>query len=378
MVVKVEDKEKQKTEASQQQNLPKDFAVKEEKQLDLSQRTHGEKRFDQINWVLGYIVTFAASVGIAYLFRDSSIKFPFKKKLDDGSKVDQTFSEWTANLNKTISESNLLKGFRNQAGVPEDQKKHFDNVRLGQIITNTLVTFPGGFLMLPFERLLEKNKQSVVRWFNKRTGNEDMVAIGDARTKDHKVSGWGSLLLGRLTAIATVLASFMTLEVLIPKTMGGIEDDFKHWFVKAGNQVSKWRNNGAIMNEPNKIYPNPQDKSKWRYDFSTPNTKPFKRWHQMGELSAIDSIATAASVTVVLMANAFFKGEKKHHPDKPVEKHAKVEYGGIEVEKRANHHALTEKRFSEETSRTAKPESRASYREEVAEEKANQTTLAIA
>lgn len=353
MTTETEDKVQKKNVADA--SVSRGFAVEEEKRLDLSKKTHGEKRFDQINWVMGYIVTFAASVGIAYLFRDSSLKFPFKKKLEDGTKVDQSFAEWTAGLKHSFENSSFLARFKNADVIPEEQKKHFDNKRLAGIVTNTLVTFPGGFLMLPVERALEKNKQNIVRWFNKRTGDEDQVAIGDARTKDHRVSGWGSLLLGRLTALVTVLASFMTLEVLIPKTMGGIEKDFENWFVKAGDKVSKWRTG------------NPMDR----------DGKAYKRWFGLGNLSAIDSIATAASVTVVLMANTFFKGEKKHD-HKPVEKRATSDYGAIEIEKRVRHEEEPSKRFTEETPRAAKPQQRGEYAQEAEREKASQPMTAVA
>jgi hypothetical protein len=282
-----------------------DFAVQEEKQLDYSKRSHGEKMFDPANWILGYGVTFVASVVGAYLFRDSSVKFPFKKK--DGSGT-QTFAEWTENRRKDIEKSALLRPF--------EKNQHFGRKRLSQIIMNTLVTFPGGFLMLPVERWMEHRKQSIVHWFNKRTGDEDQVKIGDVRTANHKVSGWGSLLLGRLTAITTVIASFMTLEVIAPNTMGGIEKDFERGFVGVGDKVS------TLFSKYKKPLNRPRSLQDGSFDFTDPNAKAYKRLFNMGNLSAIDSIATAASVSVVFMTNNFLK--KRSHKEETFEAPKKI------------------------------------------------------
>lgn len=303
-------------------------------------KTFGEKRFDQLNWILGYVVTFVATIFPAYYFRDSSKTSWFDK--------DKSWRQWTKDK-KTDLANSWFKSFK--------KNEVFDHEAVSSIFVNTTATFAGGFLVLPVIKWMENNKQKIVRYFNEKKGDEAEVAMGDANTADHESPSWGSLLKGRLASFAIVFTSFMVLIGIAPTQMDKIEKFGERAFVAGGRKLT-----GKDLGDPEAPLKDLSQPSNWAY-----------RLNRAGNLTVFDSIATGASITLTLaISKVLGKKEKKKEPEvvAPVAVETR-EAAPVETA------PASEKKYTETMQPKPKAEARGEYRDEREREKSEAASAAL-
>jgi hypothetical protein len=291
-------------------------------------KTHGEKRFDQLNWIVGYVVTFVATIIPAYYFRDSSKTSWFDK--------DKSWREWTKDKKGELANT-WFKSF--------EKNKTFNHEAVADIFVSTTATFAGGFIVLPVIKWMENNKQKIVHYFNEKKGDDSEIAAGDENTENHKSPSWGALLKGRLGSFAIVFTSFMVLHGFFPKPMDSITKFGEDTAVSIGRKIT-----GKDLGDPN-----------------TPKTWAY-RLNRGGNLTIFDSVATAASITLTL-AISKLKGTKedKSTPSAPPITIATNTRDDAPIPDAA---PPSDKKHTAEIQPKEKPQSRADYRDEHEKEKA--------
>lgn len=207
-------------------------------------RTPGEKKFDRIVYRdFGFWATLVASVGIAYLLKDSNIKNPFSKRDPETGEKKSWRESYDATTERAgVRIQNLLKlkdkkDKDDKIIMSGDKRAHAiaDNILL------TTVTFVGGFIPLPFIRRMERNKQKLVHKYNERIGTPTDVAMGDLNVQDEAPQSMMSLMGSRLLSWLVVFISFGQIGgKTIPETFGGIRKDAQMGAMKVANLFNKF------------------------------------------------------------------------------------------------------------------------------------------
>lgn len=292
MVVKVEDKRK---------SAPQNGDVVARERV-----TPGEKWYHRLSLVTNFVGTFISSGLIAFGILDN---------------------KWYQN--------NVVKPLGDRIG--QGASKNFNQ---------TFWLMQGGNLMIIPMHYMEKKKDNIVQYFNRKFGTSEDVAAYEQKDTEVTKRTWGDFIKGRIAAFLTVWASF----TLAGKFWGEQMNKFEHGTGEKFAQLFK--------------------KPAFEQDGTTPTLM-----NKIGRMFSLDFFATVAAVAILDGVAGFFS---KHKQPKESSKESLSQKSEPQVAYMATREGSIERTYTTETSRTTKPESRGSYREEAAEEKAKQTTLAIA
>lgn len=208
-------------------------------------KTTGEKYFGVLNFVMAWVGTFVISVWCGYASRygEGAINGNIKKAY-----------EWC----RGKVQHNPIKPL--SFSVADDAAM------------TTALMMGGNAFLIPIEAVQERAPK-VVAYFNRLFGKPGEVEEGNRNVQAEPKQGWASLLKGRVVAWLTVFSAF---------TVAGRF---------AGTQLKAFEEGtGAFF----------KNTAEWFRSLHA------EKWANLGRISALDAVATTASVTLLFTASRFF------------------------------------------------------------------------
>jgi hypothetical protein len=228
-------------------------------------KTTGEKRYNFLKFVTAEAFILAATAGIAYISRygkDSYKGIP---------NYLQRFQTW-------FEEDLLTKK------IPLSERDEIGKLTAGAL-ASALVTIHGGNLFAPAMKWFENSKHRIVDYFNRRSGKEGELEIGQERLKAEPRQTWGDVIKGRLAAFSIVFTSFFSASLIAGKDQqSGVRrfDKIEDWFgkklagfTKEGPEIAKL----SIADRLNKA-------------------KLTNKTYKFGRILALDIYATTAAILI--------------------------------------------------------------------------------
>ena len=278
-------------------------------------KTRGEKWFDGLAYAgLAGGGTFLLSVGSMYLMKYGEGKAGFglsnKSWKESWDLIAERFAKagmWKSLANTQLGKTKAFNFLHDEKNLQRTAQRVLETTALGIV--------GGTTMMFPVEQM-ERRKKGIVHWLNTKLSTPEEVALGDARVKDEPPQTLGTLIKGRATAFTVGFIAITGTDILLAKgakmaVRPNSSKALKELAADGLGALSNWSGQG-VENLYTKISPNaPQVK------------KTF--WNRIGNISAVDAVATVASTIILYVSSKFFSAQlsKKHGL-----KHA-AEQGGV-------------------------------------------------
>jgi hypothetical protein len=241
--------------------------------------TPGERWFDRITYG-GFAggVTFVLSVVSGYLMQHGESKAFFG-----------------------LSKHSWSDGWKN---ITSSLEKHGQMGKVGVHALQTVALSMGGTLMVLPITLMERSKKSIVKALNKVFGNEDDVALGNILVENQPTQSLGTMLKGRLTACLVVLGGLTGTDLALRATKRFTNEQSAPFFRDAANSGLN-----AISERSGSIF-----QKAYEHLVRTPTEKGKEFWQNVGKISALDAVATAAAAALLYVASKTYS--RKHQEKK--------------------------------------------------------------
>ncbi len=286
-----------------QNQSPESLGTKEDLGLSPGPRTVGEKIFDRRTYERwGLWFTLVASVAVAWLFKNSEAKVPFR---------DESFKDMWKGWVDGYANKSWVKGLAESpigkvlCGVLPKEKADPKLMAENMLMTSALM-MGGNIAIIPI-KFRESHKKELVQQYNQEFGDAHDVAQGNANVNAEAKQSWGSLLLGRAAAWAVVFTSLTAANIGIRWAAGSLENNgygnfstakkdglggFSNWVGKKMGNMLSWAPGGN------------------------------KLWQQIGNIFAVDIFATVAAENILkygsrAISSAGHKPEKEILPIRP-------------------------------------------------------------
>jgi hypothetical protein len=240
-------------------------------------KTSGEKFYSVVQFVFGKLFILTAGIVLAIA-------------------ADEKLGPEKLGHKKVFQVPNFLKQFQKWTEDKVVRNKHFSleekgpYARLaGYAFATTLITSHGGNLFAPFMLWLENRKQQISNLYNKHFGKPGEVEIASERLKDQPKQGWKDIIKGRLMGWVVVFSSILGVYAAMGRTKLGNREEFRMKYYEdfVGRLVAG-------------MFGGKEGKEIWETPLKQELTDKQKlnKTHRLGELLAIDFIATSAGLIV--------------------------------------------------------------------------------